>query len=148
MKLIPDWREFIELLNSEGVRYLLIGGWAVNRLTIPRATGDIDFFVSPDPENEAALRKVLLKFGFGLLLPSESERLFSKPMIMLGRPPHRIDLISEISGVGFEEAWAGRELDTIDGVTLHVISRELLEKNKEASAREKDLFDLKNLRKN
>ncbi|MEM9695256.1 MAG: hypothetical protein AAGA56_22125 [Myxococcota bacterium] len=87
MKLIPDLREFIELLNSARVQYLVIGGWAYNRYAEPRFTGDIDFFLGSDRDTEVQMRAVLRDFGFGDAVPSAERPLFEKPVIMLG--PHR-----------------------------------------------------------
>jgi len=145
MKLSQDLREFIELLISENVQYLLIGGWAYNRYSEPRFTGDIDFFVSTSPDNQLALRRVLVKFGLSQFLPGEDKSLFEKKILMFGRPPHRIDLISEIAGVEFLEAWAERESDILDGLTVFFLSKNLLIKNKKAAGRDKDLLDVKNL---
>jgi hypothetical protein len=101
MKLPKDFKEFIELVNLENVPYLLIGGWAYNRYAEPRFTGDIDFFVDKSPETEAKIRSVLVKFGFGSVLPDKALRLFEKKVIMLGRPPNRIDILSEVDGITF-----------------------------------------------
>ena len=143
MKLPPDLREFIELLNSENVPYLVIGGWAFNRYAEPRFTGDIDFFVSSDPKSTTRLRRVLDRFGFGDELPTENQPLFTKPIIMLGRPPNRIDLLTRIDGVEFAEAWPTREPGDLDGLPVNYISRALLIRNKRAARRDKDLADVK-----
>lgn len=145
MKLIPDLRKFIELLNSENVRYLLIGGWACNRYAEPHFTGGIDFFVEVSVENQTKLRKVLTEFGFGASLPPESSPLFQKKIIILGRPPNRIDLLSEIDGVAFTEAWSDREMDQLDGITVAFISKKWLRKNKLSTGRQKDALDAENL---
>ena len=141
MKLIQDLREFIELLTSENVRYVVIGDWAYNRYAEPRITGDIDFFVSTDQDNQRKLRRVLEEFGFGDSLPAETAPLFKKKMLMIGRPPNRIDLISEIDGVSFEEAWNEKEPGVLDGLPVLFISRSLLIRNKKATGRAKDLLD-------
>lgn len=146
MKLIQDLREFIELLNSENVQYLVIGGWAFNRYAEPRMTGDFDFFVSTSAQNEAALRSVLAKFGFKKQLPPVKRSLFLKKVLMLGLPPNRIDIISEIDGVSFAEAWPARESGLLDGLPVWFISRKHLMQNKSAAARDKDLADLKILK--
>lgn len=145
MMLIPDLREFLELLNSENVQYLLIGGWAYNRYAEPRMTGDIDIFVSASDESELKLRKVLIKFGYMDSLPDPKTKLFRKKILMLGVPPNRIDLISYIDGVTFEEAFKNREEDILDGIKTYFISLEDLIKNKRSSARAKDLADLETL---
>ena len=143
MKLIRDLREFIELLISESVPFLVIGGGAYNRYAEPRFTGDIDLFLASDEDTEVRLRKVLRAFGFGAALPPVDRPLFEKKVIMLGRPPHRIDLITGIDGVTFAEAWLDREPATLDGLPVQFISRRHLLQNKRAAARDKDLLDVK-----
>jgi predicted nucleotidyltransferase len=146
MQLIPDLREFIELLNSEKVQYVIIGGWAVNFHAVPRATGDIDFFVNNHPENERKIRAVLTKFGFGSTLSSEKTSLFeNKKILMLGRQPNRIDLITEIDGVTFGQVWDHKVSGILDGIAVHFINREHLLINKKAAARPKDLADVEEL---
>jgi len=145
MKLIPDLREFIELLNLENVQYLVIGGWAYNRYAEPRMTGDIDFFVDSSEQNQSKLRIVLEKFGFGQTLPPQTKPLFEKKIIMLGRPPHRIDLLIEISGVAFKDAYKRRENGILDDVPVGYISKEDLIQNKRAAGRDKDIADVKAL---
>lgn len=147
MKLIPDLRDFIELLNSESVQYLVIGGWAYNRYAEPRTTGDIDFFVSTSSDNQLRLREVLSKFGFEKSLPPKDKPLFQKKIIMLGRPPHRIDLISEIDGVSFAQAWDRRDKGLLDDIETYFISLEDLILNKKSTGRDKDYLDAKNLEK-
>ncbi|NMC64262.1 MAG: hypothetical protein GYA55_13950 [SAR324 cluster bacterium] len=145
MKLIQDLREFIELLNSENVQYLVIGGWAYNRYAEPRITGDIDFFINGSAESEILIREVLEKFGFGDVLPPKDRSLFNKKILMLGKPPNRIDLITQIDGVTFDEAWKNREKGELDGLPVYFISVQDLLKNKKAAGRDKDLLDIKML---
>lgn len=147
MKLIPDLREFIALLNSENVQYLVIGGWAYNRYAEPRSTGDIDFFLSTSAQNEEAIRKVLKLFGFGSALPPNDITLFSKKVLMLGLPPNRIDLISSISGISFEKAWKNKEEGLLDGLKVWFISKQDLITNKKTAARPKDILDVDCLEK-
>jgi hypothetical protein len=142
MKLIQDLREFIELLNSENVRYLVIGGWAYNRYAEPRMTGDIDFFLDNSTETENSMRRVLERFGFSEALPPKGNSLFEKSVVMLGRPPHRIDLITKIDGVTFQEAWNGREEGKLDGLPVLYISKADLIRNKRSAGRAKDLADV------
>lgn len=138
-------REFIELLNSESVQYLVIGGWAYNRYATPRLTGDIDFFVSNSTENEQKLRRVLQKFGFEDSLPPSSSPLFNKKVIMLGRAPNRIDLLSAIDGVKFDDAWRNKEKGELDQLPVWFISLEDLILNKKSTSRDKDALDVKTL---
>ena len=146
MKLIQDLREFIELLNLENVQYLVIGSWAYNRYAEPRITGGIDFFVSASKEKQAKIRKVLVNFGYEAVLPPPSGPLFRKKIIILGTPPNRIDLVIEIDGIKFNEAWENREDDLLDGLPVLFISRNNSIGNKLASGRDKDLLDVKNLK--
>ncbi|MEZ4753576.1 MAG: hypothetical protein R3A13_04600 [Bdellovibrionota bacterium] len=125
----------------------MIGGWAYNRYAEPRTTGDIDFFLSTSKENEEKIRKVLSLFGFKDALPSKDRSIFEKKVIMLGRPPHRIDLISEIDGITFEEAWKNHEKGKLDGLDVKFISKNDLIKNKESTERTKDKLDVENLSK-
>ena len=147
MKIPDDWREFIALMNSHGVEYLLVGGHAVGFHGHPRLTGDIDFFVRPTVENAAALASVLEEFGFEKT--AELRKEFSKPdkIVQLGRPPFRIDLLTSISGVDFADAEAGCKAAVLDGVPVRVIGKEALLTNKRASGRPKDLVDVAELQK-
>ncbi|WP_182866186.1 nucleotidyltransferase [Rhodopirellula sp. JC639] len=145
MQLPEDFKEFIELMNFHGVRYVMIGGYAYNLYRNPRATGDIDFFVACDDENERRVRAVLDQFGFGETL-GEGKLLQLGKVIMLGRSPFRIDLLTEISGVSFEEVEATAIATQVSGVTIPVIAAELLLKNKAASDRIKDQADAEELR--
>lgn len=146
MPLIPDLKEFIELLNSHNVRYVIVGGWAFNFYCNPRSTGDFDFFVSNDLENQQRLREVLIAFGFGDALPPlEEELLPGKRVLMLGRQPNRIDLLAHIDGVLFEEAWGEKERGMLDDVSVYYLSKRLLIKNKKAAKRAKDAADVEAL---
>ncbi len=143
MKLDRDLREFIELLNSERVKYLVIGGHAVGYHAKPRFTGDIDFFIAVDGTNAEAAMRVLDRFGFGDV--GVTARDFLKPdfVVQFGYAPNRIDIVTGISGVSFEEAWAGRVEGDLDGVAVHYIGKEMLMQNKRASGRPKDVEDLR-----
>lgn len=144
MKLQQDLREFIELLNAYDARYVLIGGYAVAYHGYPRYTGDIDFFIDMSGDNSTRLEAVLRDFGFAD--DQLNAQLFAaERIIQLGVPPNRIDLITSLTGVAFEEAWATRERGELDGVFVYIISRELLRRNKQMAARAKDLADLEYL---
>ena len=145
MKLAKDLREFIELLNSRGVEYLVVGGHAVAWHGHPRFTGDIDFFVRSSETNALRLIDVLEAFGFGGLGIEASTFQRPNQVVQLGRPPNRIDLLSSISGVEFDEAWPARELAHMDGLPVPMLGRAALVANKRASGRLKDLADLEAL---
>lgn len=145
MDLNRDFREFIELLNEHNVEYVLVGGYAVILHGYPRYTGDIDFLVKPDMNNAKKVTAVLKEFGFGSLNVTPEE--FSKPdfVLQLGYPPVRIDLITSISGVSFEEADNNKATLTIDDLVVPVLGLKQLRANKKASGRHKDLDDVEHL---
>lgn len=145
MKLQKDLREFIELLNSHEVRYVLVGGYAVAYHGYPRYTGDIDFFVDVSGDNPQRLDEALRRFGFEDTGVDAQSFTTENQIIQLGVPPNRIDLITAVSGVTFEEAWTSREVGTIDGLPVTIISLELLKRNKQSSGRPKDIIDLEYL---
>ena len=147
MKLTRDLREFIELLNAHGVEYMLVGGWAFGFHATPRYTGDLDFFVRCDRQNAARLKEVLSSFGFTELSGFEQSFLEPSRILQFGVPPNRIDILTEISGVTFEEAWGSRVRGTLDGLSVPFIDRAFLIKNKQAAGRPKDLADLEALQK-
>ena len=140
--LAKDLREFIELLNSHDVRYLIVGGFAVAYHGFPRMTGDIDFFVEATEQNAERLAAVLEAFGFGSLGLKASDFTEPDTIIQLGYPPNRIDIITTLSGTSWAEAWAIRQADEIDGLPTQFIGRETLLINKRAAGRPKDLIDL------
>ena len=142
MILLPDWREFIELLNRHEVDYIIVGAWARAFHGIPRSTGDIDFFVRRSPENARRLVQVLEEFGFGSLDIGSDDFLRPDRIVQLGIEPYRIDVINTISGVTFEEAWAERVAGEIDGLPTQFLSLRLFKRNKRAAGRPKDLADL------
>jgi predicted nucleotidyltransferase len=146
MKLQEDLREFIELLNSHNVDFLVIGGYAVAFHGHPRFTGDIDFFLRATPDNAERVMATLRAFGFAdLALTTED---FQRPgtVVQLGRSPNRIDLLTSITGVTFEEAWETRLNGTLDGLSVSFLGLAALLKNKAASGREKDLADVAKLK--
>src|SRR5579883_1675858 len=105
MKLQKDLKEFIELLNSKKARFVIVGGHAVAYHGHPRFTGDIDFLIEPSAENSQRLMAVLQEFGFGGLDIQAEDFLNPDSVVQLGVPPNRIDLLTSISGVRFEDVW-------------------------------------------
>lgn len=142
MTNIPrDWTEFLSALRSESVRFLLIGGHALAFHVEARLTEDLDLFVEATPENAARLERALERFGFGGLV-NAAELTQPDKVFMLGRKPWRIDLLTGIDGVTFEEAWASRMTTSFHGIPLEVIGRDALIKNKRAAGRRKDRMDV------
>ena len=140
-----DFKEFLKLLNDSDVNYLLVGGYAVGFHGYPRATADMDIWVAVSPENAAKLVGVFHRFG--MRDAGISTALFQEAgkIIRMGFPPMRIEVLTEIDGVQFDECYAARVSARIDGQEVYVISCKHLRINKQASGRYKDLDDLENL---
>jgi predicted nucleotidyltransferase len=145
MILNPDFKEFFQLLNANGVRYLIVGGYAVAYHGYPRYTKDIDVWIWINSENADRVVKTLDDFGFESLGLETKDFLETGTIIQLGYAPNRIDLIMGIPGVDFEESYAAREEEEIDGVKLNFIDLENLKKSKKAAGRLQDLADIENL---
>lgn len=145
IELHPDFRDFLKLLNSMGVRYLLVGGYAVGCHGYPRATADMDVWVAVDKENAEKTCKALEEFGIPKNLLSLDLFLEKDKVIQMGLPPVRIEVITGASGVGFDECYAHRERVEVEGVCVDVIGLDALKKNKKACSRPKDLEDLLHL---
>jgi hypothetical protein len=145
MNLEEDLREFVELLNALKVRYIVVGAFAVAYHGYPRYTGDIDLFIERSSENAKGILNAIERFGFGDLGLSVEDFLHQDQVIQLGVAPNRIDLLTFLSGVDFQEAWATREMGEIGGLHVPMISKDLLKQNKAASARSQDLADLEHL---
>lgn len=145
IKLADDFKEFLKLLNTHHVEYLLIGGYAVSYHGYPRATNDLDVWIAVHPDNAERLVQALQSFGF--TTPELSAELFlqDNKIIRMGHPPIRIEILTAISGVGFAECYARRLKAIVDGVPVNLIHLEDLKQNKRASGRFKDLNDLENL---
>jgi phage replication-related protein YjqB (UPF0714/DUF867 family) len=145
IELHPDFKEFLRLLNENSVSYLLIGGYAVGYHGYPRATNDMDIWIAVHRDNANKLVAALRKFGFDL--PGLTPELFlqNNKIIRLGNPPIRLEISTGISGVGFEECFESRIVDTLDGVEVNIIDLIHLKTNKKAAGRLKDLADLENL---
>lgn len=143
--LHPDFQDFLKLLNSHKVDYLLIGGYAVSFYGYPRTTADIDIWIAIDLSNAKKIVKVLQEFGFNV--PELNPELFlqQNKIIRMGNAPVRIELLTSISGVSFNECYRNRNIAVLDGISVNIINLSDLKKNKKASGRDKDLDDLKNL---
>lgn len=145
LELPPDFKEFLKLLNAQQVEYLLIGGYAVGYYGYPRATADMDIWIAVHPQNARRVVAALREFGFDV--PGLSPELFLREgqIIRMGEPPLRIEIATTISGVEFDECFAERQVEILDGIQVNLISLKDLKVNKKASGRHKDLNDLENL---
>ena len=142
MALSTDWREFLELLNSRGVDYVIVGAQSLAFHGRPRHTGDLDILIRPTPENARLLLAVLNQFGFEQSNFEETDFLRPQQIIQLGRAPSRIDLLTSISGVSINDAFASRIAATLDGIPVFILSKDALIRNKRAVSRPQDLADL------
>jgi hypothetical protein len=142
--LNQDFKEFAGLLHARGVEYLLVGGYALAAHGHPRYTGDIDFWVRPTADNIARLLAALKDFGFGSLGLTAAD-FSADSVVQLGRPPRRIDLLTQIDGVNFDDCYPRRVEVDVAGVRLAILGVEDFKANKRASGRLKDLADLESL---
>jgi len=147
VKVEKDYEEFVRLLNSQNVEYLLIGAYAVAHYAEPRNTGDIDFLINPTKENAKRILSVLKKFGFGKLVISEKDFLNPQMVIQLGFPPVRIDLITSLGTAKFDALFEKKSKIRLGKVHAYVISYEHLIASKKEAGRPKDKSDIEALRK-
>lgn len=143
--LNKDFREFIELLNSNKVKYLVLGGYAIAFHGHPRYTKDLDIWLELSEENALNVMNALGDFGFGSFDFSKEDFLTKGMVVQLGYPPNRIDLINSPDGVEFAECYQSRIEVEIDEIKIAIIDLENLKKNKLASGRLQDLADLEKL---
>ena len=145
MHLGKDLKEFVGLLRSERVKFLVVGAAAVAVHGRPRYTGDVDFWIECSSLNAAKMQRVFIKFGFGGTKPSD----FEKPdrIIQLGRPPNRIDILTGLTGVTFASCWRKKVVRQVEGLRLPFLGLKSLQTNKKATGRPQDHADLKALAK-
>jgi hypothetical protein len=142
METQPDFRELLALFNAHHVEYLIVGGYALAFHGAPRFTGDLDIFVKPDATNAQRILTALAAFGFASvgLTPNDFER--PDQVVQLGVPPVRIDLITSITGVSWDETWANRVTGRYGDMPVYYIGREQFVANKRATGRTQDVADL------
>jgi hypothetical protein len=143
----PDFKELLSILEKHKVRYLVVGGYAVMRYTEPRFTKDLDIWISTDKENSTAVYAALKEFGAPLKDLTAADFAKEGYFYQMGNPPFRLDVMMSIPGVTFEAAWKKREKVHMEGFIIPFISRVDLIKSKEASGRDQDLIDAKELKK-
>jgi hypothetical protein len=138
-------RDFVEMLAAlcaAGAEFLLVGAHALAAHGVPRATGDLDLWIRPTPQNAARVWQALVAFG-APLAGLKPEDLHSPDLVyQIGLPPCRIDLLTSISGMEFDEAWADRLEIPIQSLTISCLSREAFVRNKRAAGRPRDLADI------
>ncbi|MBI4679291.1 MAG: hypothetical protein HY748_17085 [Elusimicrobia bacterium] len=145
MEAQQDFKELLELFNAHAVEYLIVGAHALAFHGAPRYTGDMDVYVCSAAENARRVMAALRDFGFGSTGLSESD--FSEPdkVVQLGHPPVRIDLMTSLSGLSWDEAFAHRMAGEYGDVPVSFIGREQFVANKRACGRKKDLADIEAL---
>ncbi|MBK9017636.1 MAG: hypothetical protein IPM82_28305 [Saprospiraceae bacterium] len=143
--LSPDFKDFLRLLNEHKVAYLLVGGYAVALHGYVRYTSDMDIWILTSEENATKVVEVLKDFGLPQADQLKDVLLLEKRVIGMGMPPYKIEVVTTIDGVGFEECYHNRLTETFDGIPVPYLSLEDLRKNKKASGRYKDLNDLQHL---
>jgi hypothetical protein len=148
-ELNPDFRDVLLALSGEGVEFIVVGAHALALHGVPRFTGDLDVLVRPSVENAARVWRALTRFGAPLAAAGVEAADFATAGIVyqIGLPPSRIDVLTDITGVSFDEAWTSREAADLEGATIYFLGRETLLRNKEATGRPKDLADVARLRR-
>lgn len=147
MELDKDFKEFIELLNEHKVKYLVIGGYAVNFHGYPRYTKDIDFWFWMTEPNIKKLITAIEEFGFGGLNLEKEDFMTPENIIQLGDEPYRIDLLMDVDGVDFEDCYERRTEAELDGTEVNFLSLQDLITAKKKAGRLQDLADAEQLEK-
>ena len=145
MAVNQDFEEFFALLNARKVRYLIVGGVAYNFYAPPRATKDIDVWVEPDVENVERLLLALADFGFPTEDLDADVLATTSKVLMLGRAPNRIDILSRPKGVDWAAAWNGRAQGRYGNTPIAILGLDELIRSKQAAARPRDLADAETL---
>ena len=141
----PDYKELLGLFNERRVEYVIVGAHALALYGVPRFTGDIDILVRPTQQNGESIIKALEEFGFSFTNLSATDLTDPDKVIQLGYPPVRIDLMTSISGLTWEQVDAGKTSEYFGDIRVNIIGRNELILNKRASGRTKDLADLESL---
>ncbi len=142
MELNTDWKELFELFIENNVEFLLVGAVAMSYHGMPRSTGDIDIWVNRSAENAERVLRALKSFGVGSLQLTKEDFVKPDHVIQIGFPPRRVDLLTFLSGLEFEEVWKRRVSMQIEGLTIPVLCLNDLIINKQATGRPKDIADL------
>ena len=140
-----DFKEFIQSLNDNAVRYLVVGGYAVALHGYSRYTKAMDVWVEMTTENASRVIKALNQLGFGSLDLKAADFMIPDQIIQLGYPPRRIDILTTLPGVEFSDCYASCVTTDMDGVAVNFIDLENLKKNKKATGRHQDFADLEAL---
>jgi len=146
--LNKDYKEMLQILLNNKVRFLVVGAYAMGAYGYPRATGDIDIWVEASPENSEKIHQSLSEFGAPLSEVTKTTFCEEGIVFQIGVAPRRIDIITKIDGVDFNKAYSDKQKIEIEGIKIPFLSKKNLIKNKESTGREKDKLDAKYLRGN
>ena len=140
-----DFLDILQALNEAGAEYVIVGAHAMAVHGVPRATGDLDLLTRPTTENAERVLEALQRFGAPVEQHGVTVADLTRPgtVHQIGLPPRRIDILTQVSGLEFDEVWTSRIEVDVEGLTVHVIGREALVRNKRAAGRDKDLVDLR-----
>jgi hypothetical protein len=140
-----DFKELLELFNAQDVEYLIVGAYALAFHGAPRMTGDLDILVRPTQKNALKVLAALSQFGFGAVGLTEEDFLDPERVVQLGVPPVRVDLLTSLTGVTWEEAEREKAAGEYGAIPVCYLGRQQLIKNKRATGRLRDLADLEAL---
>jgi hypothetical protein len=141
----PDFRDLLSALSAEGADFIVVGAHAVMFYTSPRYTKDLDIWVRPTRENAERVHRALRAFGAPMADLSADDLAIPGTIFQIGIAPNRIDILTSIDAVTFDDAWARRSSSTYGGVPIALLSVEDLLANKRAVGRRQDLFDVERL---
>ena len=145
ISLDPNFRELLQLLNSEGVRYLVVGGYAVNFHGHHRNTKDLDVWITTDQQNAERVSRALQRFGFSAASVPATNFTQKGKIHMFGREPVRVDILTDPSGVDFDACYERRIEAELEGVRVPFLALADLRANKRAAGRTRDQADLESL---
>jgi hypothetical protein len=148
MEVQTDFKELLKLFNEHKVEYIIVGAYALAYHGVPRFTGDIDIFVCPSTANAQKILSALADFDFGSLNLTVHDFQHPDSVVQLGVPPVRIDIITSITGVSWDDADNGKKEGLYGDLKVYFLGREQLIANKRAIGRKKDLADLESLGEN
>jgi hypothetical protein len=143
--LNPDFRDMLSAFDAEGVEFLIVGAYAMAAYGVPRATGDLDFWIRRTPENADRVLRALAAFGVPMDQFTRDDLLTAEVVLQFGVEPNRIDILTSIDGVEFDDAWPNRLITRLDDVAVPLLGVEQLVQNKRAVGRPKDLADIAQL---
>lgn len=136
-----NFRDILLALSAENVEFLVVGAYALAIHGLVRATGDLDIWINPTPENAKRVWLALLRFGAPLASMQDRDFESTDIVFRMGLPPNQVDLLTSISGLTFDEAWPNRLEQTIEGTLVHVLGRADQLRNKRSTGRPKDKLD-------